>query len=59
MGGRLGSAELGVAVLLMTGEPGAGVLGNGAGFFLLDWNVLRIDHSDSNCIDSNSVESGV
>ena len=49
VGGRLGSAEWGVAMFpLITGDPGVDVLDNGAGFFLLDWNVLRSDHSDSN-----------
>ena len=49
VGGRLGSAETGVATFpLITGEPGVGVLGNGVGFFFVDWKVRSIDHSDSN-----------
>lgn len=59
VGGRLGSAEpIGVMEAVFGGvAAGARVLMAG-GFFLLDWNVRRIDHSDSNCTESNSLDRG-
>ena len=59
VGGLLGSAEpIGVMeAVLGGGVAGARVLMAG-GFFLVDWNVRKIDHSDSNCTDSNSLDSG-
>ena len=61
--GRLDANELGALKFLSEGDggmrlldPGEGV--GGAGFFFTAENDLRNDHSDSNCTDRNSFESG-
>lgn len=59
VGGRLGSAEArGVREPDLGGEVAEIEGFRAGGFFLLVWKVRRIDHSDSNCTDSNSLESG-
>lgn len=59
VGGRLWSADRVPVVLdLGIGDPGLDVAMGGGAFFLLDWNVRKIDHSDSNCTESNSEERG-
>ena len=60
--GRLGPNELGALVPFSDGEGGMSPFapgdGGGGGFFFADENDRRNDHSDSNCTDRNSLDSG-